>query len=395
VCNGIIMITFLRVLIVGILFTLTRYQDLSAFQISDPPLNTIEHHFDIRPVYYYVNTTERDGANHTSHTLNLRARYGISYHFRDNLTFRGRAAMRLSSDQDKFRFLLDDHTGGSGTYPPGTATADEFMLGWQIKPELKLTAGRFQARFPLAGFIPKGVDRYYGANLSVAHTDGLWMEWDMTRSWRLHVIGSHNSPSGSTHAARSPLRFDESVMARFSSFVNLQHRNRGDRWVQREISISLTPQNFYRDGELRDHVAISTRWMYRPAFSISGEEYHIGGEVGFIPFAPKPTDTGLQIRDERLLFSRSAFAWQLSAYAINFLNNHRVGILYGQTDPHWLISSSYAPNVTMAEMRYRYTIAAWINYEFRLRFRDEIYRPSGASQTREIVDFYTRFTVSF
>lgn len=389
------MIIFLRVLIVGILLTLIRFQDLAAFQIFDPPTNTIEHHFDIRPVYYYVNTTERDGANHTSHTLNVRARYGISYHIREDLTFRGRAAMRLSSDQDKFRILLDDHTGGSGTYLPGIATVDELMLSWQIKPELKLTTGRIQARFPLAGFIPKGVDRYYGANLSIAHTDGIWMEWDMARSWRLHLVGSHNSPSGSSHAARSPLRFDESLAARFSGFANIQHRNREGRWVQRELSISVTPQNFYRNGELRDHVAISTRWMYRPGFSISGGEFQIGGEVGFIPVAPMPSDAGLPIRDERLLLGRSALAWQLSAYVINFFDHHRVGILYGQTDPHWLISSSFAPNVTMAEMRYRYTIASWINYEFRFRFRDEIYRPSGASQTRGIVDFYTRFTVSF
>ena len=90
-----------------------------------------------------------------------------------------RAATRLSSNQDCFRFLLDDHTGGSGSYPAGTATLDELMLRWQIAPGVRLTAGRFQGRFqgrfPLTGFIPKGVDRYYASNLSIAHTDGLWL----------------------------------------------------------------------------------------------------------------------------------------------------------------------------------------------------------------------------
>jgi len=180
----------------------------------------------------------------------------------------------------------------------------------------------------------------------------------------------------------------------FSGFANIQHRSTQGRWAQREFSVSVTPQNFYRDGELRNHAALSTRWMYRPGFSITGEEYLLGAELGFIPVAPRPSDTGLMISEDRLLFGSSAVSWQLSAYANQIFERHRVGILYGQTDPHWLISSSFAPNVTMAEMRYRYTIASWINYEFRFRLRDEIYRPSGASQTRQIFDFYTRFTIS-
>lgn len=385
---------YLRVPIIGILLILLQLPAAFAFQSSDPPTESIEHRLDIRPVYSYVNTTERDGSKHVDRTLNLRARYGISYNLRSNFTFRSRAAMRLSTNQNRLRFLLDDHTGGGGSYPAGTITLDEFMLRWQINPDLKLTAGRFQGRFSLEGFIPKGADRYYSSNLSISHTDGLWLEWDMNDSWRLHLIGSHNSSFGSSHAARSPLRFDESATARFTGFANIQHRNTEERWTQREFSISITPQNFYRDRELRDHIALSTRWMYRPDFTVAGEEYLIGGELGFIPVAPKPSDTGLQIPEEQLLFGKSALSWQLSAYANHIFERHRVGILYGRTDPHWLISSSFAPNVTMAEVRYRYTIASWINYEFRVRLRDEIYRPTDADQTRQIVDFYTRFTVS-
>ena len=378
-----------------ILIIILQPVGLFAFQSSDPPSDLFEQRFDLRPVYSYVNSTNRDGSSDISHTLNLRARYGLSYHISEKLTFRTRAAVRLSDSQGDFRFRLEDHTGGGGSYPAGTATLDEFLLRWQILPDLRLTAGRFQARFPLAGFIPKGVDRYYGANLSISHTDGLWLQWEMNDRWRLHLVGSHNSRSGSSHAARSPLRFDESAGARFTGFANIEHRNREGRWAQRELSVSVTPQNFYRGGELRNHVALSTRWMYRPGFSVSGEEYLIGGELGFIPVAPEPLDAGFEVSEDRLLLGRSAIAWQLSAYINHIRDSHRVGILYGQTDPHWLISSSFSPNVTMAEMRYRYTFSSRVNYEFRFRLRDEIYKPSGADQTRQIFDFYTRFTFSF
>lgn len=366
--------------------------------IASQPLNTspgkLGYNISIRPVYYYVITTERDGVENTERTINLRARVGISYHLTNNLTFLGRIAMRLSSNQEKFRFLLDSYTSGSGSYPAGTSTVDEFLLIWELTPGMKLTAGRFQGRFPLMGLIPKGVDRYYGSNLAISHTDGIWMEWDGSAKWRLHLIASHNSTAGSSHAARSPLRFDESRAARITGFANIQHRNTQGKWAQREFSISVTPQNFYRDGELRNHIVFSTRWMYRPAFSISGEEYLFGGELGFIPVAPRPSDAGFQIDDDRLMFGGSAISWQLSAYINNVFEHHRLGILYGQSDPHWLVSSSFAPNVTMAEIRYRYTISSWIHYEFRFRLRDEIYKPADAAQTRQIFDFYTRFTIS-
>ncbi len=384
-----------RLLIISIFLILLSFNNLIASQ----PLNTSSgkpgYNISLRPVYYYINTTERDGVENTEQTINLRARVGISYHLTSNLIFRGRTAMRLSSNQEKFRFLLDSYTSGSGSYPAGILTVDEFLLTWELTPGMKLTAGRFQGRFPLTGLIPKGVDRYYGSNLAISHTDGIWMEWDATSKWRLHLIASHNSTAGSSHAARSPLRFDESGSARITGFANIQHRDTQGKWAQRELSISVTPQNFYRDGELRNHVVLSTRWMYRPAFTISGEEYMFGGELGFIPVAPRPSDAGFQIDDDRLMFGSSALSWQLSAYFDNIFENHWFGILYGQTDPHWLVSASFAPNVTMAEMRYRYTITSWIHYEFRLRLRDEIYRPLNANQTRKIFDFYTRFTVSF
>lgn len=359
-----------------------------------PSGDALSFNLDIRPVYYYVHTTGRDGSQNPEHTMNLRTRAGLTYRLSDQITFRGRTAARLSTSQDSFRFLLDDHTGGSGSYPAGSITLDIFQIRWQLMPDLRITAGRFQGRFPLEGFIPKSADRYYAANLAISHTDGIWLEWNASEKWRLHLIGSHNGTAGSSHAARKPLRFDESPAARISGFANIQHRDTRGRWAQRELSISFTPKNFYRDDKLRNLAALSTRWMYRPAVSTHGEEYLVGGELGFIPVAPKPADAGLMINEDRLLLGSSAISWQVSAYANNLFERHRIGILYGQTDPHWLISSSFAPNVTMAEFRYRFTIAPWIHYEFRLRRRGEIFLPEGAAQTRRIFDFYTRFTVS-
>ena len=356
-------------------------------------ISSYKFHINIRPVYSFVNTTEHDDTEISLHTMNLRTQLGLRYDFNNKLSFHVRTAMRLASNQDDFRFLIDFYTEESGTYPSGIATIDEFFVNWKVTPELTLIAGRFQGRFPLEGFIPKGIDRYYAANLSISHTDGFWLSWNAGEDWLLHLIGSHNSESGSTHTAYYPLRFDESVASRFSAYANVQHRNTQERWAQRELSASITPHNFYLDDELKHHIALSTRWMYRANYSLSGEEYLIGGELGFIPVAPKPSDAGFQISEEQLLFGSSAFAWQVSAYINEISERHRIGVLYGHTDPHWLISSSFAPNIKMAEFRYRYTITSWINYEFRFRLRDEKLLPSEVNQGKRIFDFYTRFTI--
>jgi hypothetical protein len=121
-------IFYFTIIKTSFLFILMLFQSSLAFQISDPPAEPVEHRIDIRPVYYYVNTTERDAEQYTEKTFNLRARYGIRYHISDHLTFQGRAAMRLSNTQGDFRFLLEDHTGGSGIYPAGSIQRREYTL---------------------------------------------------------------------------------------------------------------------------------------------------------------------------------------------------------------------------------------------------------------------------
>lgn len=75
----------------------------SLFQYS------FSNNVDFRPVYYYLNTTNRDGTKQRDRSINLRAGLlRLSYHLRDKLTFLVRAATRLSNSQENFRFRLRD-----------------------------------------------------------------------------------------------------------------------------------------------------------------------------------------------------------------------------------------------------------------------------------------------
>ncbi len=347
-----------------------------------------------RPVYAWIETVDRHGERSREHTLNARLQIRTEFAISPEVAFFFRIAGRVSSRQDHMMFVIDDHTPDDGSYPPGTVTFDEFALSWNLRPDLTVLTGRFQARFPLAGFIPKGIDRYYGSNLSIGHTDGVWVRWDLHPSWRVHLVGNHNSPGGSTHAARSPLDFGD-PLARAGGFVNLEHCEKDGLWVQRELSVSLLPQSFVRNDKTRNYMAVTSRLVMRLPWRTDMTEFWIGGEAGYVPVAPSPASAGIEVQESRTLIRSSAIAWQISMYANNISGRHKIGFLYGQVEPQWLISSSFRPNNTLSEIRYRFTVSDRLNFEARCRFRSDLYRPDGADYTRQDHDFYTRFTWRF
>ena len=59
----------IRAVIVITLIISSQYQSLFAFHNDSLPKDTFEYHASLRPVYYYVNTTDRDGLEHTDRTI--------------------------------------------------------------------------------------------------------------------------------------------------------------------------------------------------------------------------------------------------------------------------------------------------------------------------------------
>jgi hypothetical protein len=348
----------------------------------------------VRTVYTWIDSRDRSGNWEDSDALNARVQLGMRVELQENLTFETRVAGRYATNQDEFQFVIEDHTPPSGSYPAGTTTIDQFQITWRISPSVELTAGRFQGRFPLQGFIPKGMDRYYAANLSISHTDGVWLKWDLNRNWRLHMIGNHNGRRGSSHAARAPMVFAKSE-SRISGFLNLEHLDKEGLWVQRELSMSYYPQSFVRNGRFRDMVVLTSRAMIRLPAELRSGEIWMGGELGVIPYSPTAASAGIDVSQDRIFFDPSAISWQISAYANDLIKNHRLGILYGQTEPGWVISSSFRPNNTMAEIRYRYTFSRALNFEMRYRIRTDLFKPESTGYTQRDRDFYARFTYRF
>ncbi len=381
----------IRILFLHLLFILADNKPATA---DENPGNTYSFFGSVRPVFTAQDIRMRGGEYAGTSAFNMRVQAGASRILHPAWKIQTRFAARLASDQGDLRFILRRHTGGGGSYPAGTVTMDELFIDWQAAENTQITFGRFQGRYALSGFIPKGLDRYYAANLSISHTDGIRIKQNLNPDFRLHVIASLNSPSGTSHAARSPLTFSE-VESRGSLLFNLEHRNTSGLWVQREISVSVLPQSFRKSSEFRTYTAITTRAMVRVPHFFSQGEVHFGGEAGLVPNAPSPSNAGFSVDQSRMLIPGAAVGWQVAAYANEIVSNHRLGFLYGQTEPGWLVSSSFNPNRTMAEVRYRYIFSSRLIFEMRYRFQTDLFKPDDADLTMQIRDFYTRFTLRF
>lgn len=338
-------------------------------------------------------TDKRGDLSNTDYINQTRIRLGGSYVFNDRLSFRMVAGIRLSTNQESVVFRLQNKSDGSGTYPAGTIALTETSVRYVISPNLTLTAGRFNSAFALAGFIPRGLDRFYGNNINLSFTDGFWLRWH-AGDWILHGIGSYNTSGGSLHAARPPISFS-SRRSRISGFVAVQHSETEGLWVQREASLSITPAAVLRNGALHPLITGTARATVRLPLELSRGDYWIGAELGFIPVVPSPEDAGLQVDESLTIIDSSAFAWMAAAHANDVYPGHSVGLHVAWLEPQWYMSSNVSPNTTQIELRYVYRPLDMLSIDLRYRIRQENIRPEDQLDRRRTSDLRLRATYSF
>ncbi len=329
-------------------------------------------------------------ADRATNEMQARIHLGLRWQATSQIRFTGRLAGRLSTRDEPLTFEMKSYTPGSGSIPRNTFIFDTLQLAWSPNENLTLTAGRMQPRFSLAGMIPKGFDRYFGANMSIGFSDGLWLNWRFNDNYRLHLIASYNSPDGSSHAARTPMDFSKSS-SRVTGYAQIEHTDTDGLWAQRELSVSWNPSTLSHISSTGDYLAITTRWMMNLPFDISWTNLTAGGELGYAPTTP---NRDIYSEDDDLR-ENGAFAWQISGYINNVLDRHTLGILYGEAEPGWLISSSFEPNVTMFEVRYQYIIASNISTEVRYRYRTPKQDGLSKNVRSRISDIYARVTFRF
>ncbi len=80
---------------------------------------------------------------------------------------------------------------------------------------------------------------------------------------------------------------------------------------------------------------------------------------------------------------------------MDFRPTHNIGINYGRTGAGWLLSPQFRQNEELFEIRYQWRPRRFPAIDARIRWREDIDRPSGALQKREVLDAFVRVTWQF
>ena len=349
-------------------------------------------HGQIRTGYYFIETRNNAGGITTTPEWRLRARLGITYRFNEQLNFTARLAGRYSTVQESFEFWYQPYAASPGGLRLGQTAFDIFYLQWDDGKRWMMQAGRMQHGFNLKGILAKGLDRYHSPNVSIAWADGMWLRYLFHNDWYIHGIFQFNHSKGSTSLFSPPLYFNEPG-SRISYFLGIEGRETTGIWNQRELSITLIPSSFRNgENELSNYWALTGRLGINVPLDIPFMDVMIAGAAGYAPTTPAKRQLNLS---NVTLKTEDAFAFQASINFQNIFGPHNFGILYGRTDPGWLLAPSFRNNTNTLEVRHQYRFNRRLSSEIRYRIRNQLYIPLDAMNKRKDYDLYARITYRF
>lgn len=349
-------------------------------------------HGQIRTGYYFIETRNNSGRITTTPEWRLRARLGMTFRINEQLSFTARLAGRYSTIQDRFEFWVHPYAASPGGLRLGQTAFDMFHLHWEDGSRWMIQAGRMQHGFYLKGIAAKGLDRYHSSNVSITWTDGIWLRYLIHGDWYAHGILQYNHAKGTTSSYTPPMNFSEPG-SRLSYFIGIEAKETSGWWNQREVSITLIPSSFRNsDDKICDYWALTGRLGINLPVPVSFLDVMIAGAAGYAPAAPARSQSNLSTN---MKSNQDAFAWQASLNFQNIFDRHNLGVLYGKTDPGWLISPSFRNNTHTLEIRHQYRFSQRLSTEMRYRIRKQLHTPLDAAVKRKDDDFYARITFRF
>lgn len=347
---------------------------------------------DARVSHVHTKRTDRDATVIEDESYRARLRLGTAFRFNDVFSAKVRAAGRFSTDQETFRFYVRDHVPTVDGLRLGEGTIDEAYLNYRPSQRVSVRAGRFQSKFVLADLLGKSLDRGDSPNVDITWTDGAHLTVDMGRGWNSHLILQHNSSEGASTTARGPLDFSEG-RSRVTWFVALESTAAWGPVVQRSLDLTYIPGALRPRGtaeaETGDYVALVARGT--AAWPAGTGRVLLGGEVGYAPNTPTRGAMGLDATDREA----GGVGYQVGLTVADLVPDHRIGIVYAETEAGWLISPDFRENNRLVEGRYQWQFTTDHSLEARIRQRHDLERVANAARKRKDLDFYVRVTLRF
>jgi hypothetical protein len=347
---------------------------------------------DIRVSSFSLHRDDRNGNDTSIHEIRMRPRVGLGAKFNEQWRMQARFAGRYSSDSNKLHFEAFNSIPTENGLRHGDSTLDELYVEYHPNTTWQLRVGRFQSVALLKGVAEKSLDREDSPFTNITWTDGAQIRHNAANGWVTTVIAEYNDAQGSTQVRRAPLSFSEDG-SRLSYFASIENTQKAGPFVQRTIDITWLPDALHSrgigSGTIHDYWSIvgrlAAQWPMGESLKLM-----LAGEAGYAPNTPERSAMNTGISG-----AANGFATQVSLNFIDFVPQHSIGFAFGRVGDGWLLSPTFNDNVNQAEVRYKWVINEKHAIEARLRHNKDIRQHVNASQKREDIDYFLRYTYRF
>lgn len=347
---------------------------------------------DMRFGYFGLERDERSGRVTQDDQFRLRMRTGVLWNINDTWSFKGRYAglVHDSGNRSGFVSLFDGLPSGNSSIAVGETAIDEFFVRARVgKWDHRI--GRFQTNNRLIGLAAKSFSRTNSTSWFVGWTDGLQSTYRADHGINYSAIIEHNSQDGPSNVRRAPLNFDKSA-SRTSVYFSADASDTSGFWAQRSIDVTYIPSALYYNGvaagQQRDYLGVTGRLATR--VTIRDQMNLVSGvELAWAPQTQTKAAAGM-----RGVGKTNGTAWQFSMNLMNFQPGHSIALIYGENEAGWLLSTDYAANQSLAEIRYAWVTMPGHLLEARIRERKDLEQLRTAIRKRDDTDMYLRYTIS-
>lgn len=360
--------------------------------VSAVQAQNVDFSGDIRFGYYGFERDERNGTESDDDMLRLRARAGLLWTINDTWSFKGRYAARVHNKDNESGWvkLFDGLNPGASSIVPGESTLDEFFVRARYgKWDHRI--GRFQTNNRLVGVAAKSFSRTNSTGWDVGYTDGIQSIYRTDMGFNITALLEYNDKDGTSNLRRSPLNFQDSS-SRTTAYVSIDAQDTSGLWAQRSFDVTYLPSALYYNGvaagQKRDYLGFTGRAATQ--VTVRDEMRLVTGvELAWAPETQSKQVAGLSGTGKA-----DSFSWHVSANIMNFAPGQSIGLVYGENEAGWLLSTDFQSNGTLTELRYAWVPMNGHLLETRVRLREDLNQPRTALRKRSETDMYLRYTIS-
>ena len=346
---------------------------------------------DLRFGFSHFDRDERNGASIADGQFLLRARAGVQWNISEVYSAKARLAGIVTDDRSNINFkFLQAIVPGSSSTRAGDVTFDELFVRARYG-QWEHRVGRYQHSNLLPGVAAKSFSRTNSNSWNVTWTDGIHSRYRNSHGWDYNVAIERNSSEGSTFVRRAPLAYTSSA-SRASVYASVDKADANGLLLQRSADVTIIPSALYYNGlnnaDKQDYIAVSGRMALQWAV-YKQMKFVAGAEVAYALNTPRLSTMNLPGQGDA-----GGTAFQVSLNLMDFVPQHSLGVVYGENEAGWLLSTDFGVNQSLAEIRYAWRPVNGHLLQVRLREREDLIKPLNALRKRSEVDLFVRYTLS-